>query len=47
MRTFGVVGNASFLNDHLCFFEAVEDFSIETFVPELAVEGLTITVLPR
>ena len=34
MRTFGGVVDAPFLNDHLRFFEAVEDFTIQTFIPE-------------
>jgi hypothetical protein len=45
--TFGVVVDAPFLNDYLSFLETVEDFAIQTFVPELAVEGFAVAVLPR
>ena len=41
-----VVLVAPFLNDHLRIPEAVEDFTIEAFVYELAVEGLRIAILP-
>lgn len=33
------------LDDHLRLPEAVEDFAIEAFVPEFAVEGLAIAIL--
>jgi len=36
VRTFGVVVDAPLLDDHLCFPETVEDFTIEAFIPELA-----------
>jgi hypothetical protein len=42
--TFGVVVDAPFLNDYLSFLGTVEDFAIQTFLPELAVEGFTITI---
>ena len=35
MRTFGVVVDAPFLDDHLGFLETVEDLAIEAFIPEL------------
>ena len=47
MWTFGVVVNAPFLNDYLGLPEAVEDFPVEAFIPELAVEGFTEPILPR
>jgi hypothetical protein len=34
------------LQDHLGFFEGVEDFAVEQLVSELAVELFTVTVLP-
>jgi hypothetical protein len=34
------------LNDDLSFSEGVEDFSIEQFIPEFAVEGFAVSVLP-
>ena len=42
-----VVVDAPFLNDHLGLLEAVEDFAIQTLIPEFSVEGLTIAILPR
>ena len=47
MRTFGVVVDAPHLNDILSFFESIEQLAIEAFVPELAVEGFAVTVLPK
>jgi len=38
MRSFGVVVATPFLDDHLCLLEATEDFSVEQFVPKLAIE---------
>ena len=35
MRTFGVVVDAPFLDDHLGFLETVADLAIEAFIPEL------------
>ena len=46
MRTFGVIVDAPFLDDHLGFLETVEDFAVQTFIPELAIEGFAIAVLP-
>ena len=37
MRTFDVVVDAPHLDDRLRFFEAVGDFTIEAFIPELAL----------
>ena len=33
-------------DDDLCFFQAVEDFAVEQFVPELAVEAFAVAILP-
>ena len=46
MRTFGVVVAALFFDDHLCLLKTVEEFAVEAFIPELAVEGLAVAVLP-
>lgn len=46
MRSDGVVLSAPLLDDHSGFLQAVEDLLIEALVPEFAIEGLTITVLP-
>lgn len=44
--TFGVVVDAPLLDDDLCLPETVEDFTIEALIPEFAVEGLAVAVLP-
>ena len=41
-----VVVDAPLLDDDLRFPEAVEDLAIEAFIPELAVQGLAVAVLP-
>ena len=41
-----VVVDAPLLDDNLGFPEAVEDLAIQQFVPELAVEGLAVAILP-
>ena len=33
-------------DDHLGFFEGVKDFSVESFVPQFAVERFAVAVLP-
>ena len=38
--------DAPFLDDHLRFFETVEDLTVETFISELAIEGFTVSILP-
>jgi hypothetical protein len=38
---------APLLDEDLDFLEAVEDFTIEQLVPQLAVEAFAIAVLPR
>ena len=47
MRPDGVVVDAPLLDQHLCFSQRVEDFSVEQFVAQLAIEGFAVTVLPR
>ena len=47
MRPSRVVVNARMLDDHLGFPEATEDFGVQQLVPELAVEGPALAVLPR
>jgi hypothetical protein len=39
--------DAPVLDDDLRLPEAVKDLAVEQFVPELAIEGLAIAVLPR
>jgi hypothetical protein len=46
MRPLGVVVDAPALDDRLGFPEAVEDLAIEQFIPEFAIEGLAVAVLP-
>jgi hypothetical protein len=47
MQTGSVIVMAPLVDDDLGFFQAVEDFAIEQFVTQFAVEGLTVTVFPR
>jgi hypothetical protein len=42
-----VVVDAPGLDYHLSFLETVEDLAIQAFIPELAIEGLAVAVLPR
>lgn len=46
MRSDGVVLIAPLLEDDSSLLQTVEDFLIEAFVAQLAVEGLAIAVLP-
>ena len=46
MRSLCIVMDAPLLDDDLGFPEAVEDLAVQQFVPELAVEGLAVAVLP-
>ena len=46
MGSDGVVVVAPLLNEYLDFLEAAEDFAVEQFVPQLAVEAFAIAVLP-
>ncbi len=47
MRSFGIVEVSPLLDQHLSFPQSVEDFSVQTFIPEFAVEALTVTIFPR
>ena len=47
MRSLCIVMDAPLFDDRFGFREAVEDLAIEAFIPELAVEGLAVAVLPR
>jgi hypothetical protein len=38
--------DAPFFDDDLGFPEAVEDLTVQQFVPEFTVEGLAVAVLP-
>ncbi len=46
MRSLCIVVDARLLDDDLGFPKAVEDLAVQEFVPELAIEGLAVTVLP-
>ena len=46
MKSLGVVVYWPLFDDDGCLFEAVEDLSVEVLVPEFAIEGLVIAVLP-
>ena len=41
-----IVVDAPLLDNNLGFLEAVKDLAIQQFVPELAVEGLAVAILP-
>ena len=47
MWAFGVVMDAPFFDDDLYFSEVVEDLTIQTFIPEFAVEGFAIAIHAR
>ena len=34
-------------SQHFCLLQRREDFSVEEFIPELPIEALDITILPR
>src|ERR1700722_2553413 len=46
MGSGGVVVVAPLLDQNFGFLQAVEDFAVEQFVPQLAVEAFAIAVLP-
>ena len=46
MRPDRVVMLPPLLDDDLCFFQAVEDFSIEQFIAQFSIEGFAVAVLP-
>ncbi len=39
--------DAPLLDEHLRFSQRVEDFSVEQFIAQLAVEGFAVAILPR
>ena len=47
MRSFRVVVLSPLLDQDSSFFEAVEDFTVEEFITQFAVEGFAVAVLPR
>jgi hypothetical protein len=46
VRSAGVVVLPPLFDDNLRFLQAVEDFSVQAFIPELTVKTLVIAVLP-
>ena len=46
MRSLSIVMDASLLDDDHGFPKAGEDLAVQQFVPELAVEGLPVAILP-
>ena len=46
MRSLCIVMDAPLLDDDFGFPKAVEDLAVQQFVPELAVAGLSVAVLP-
>lgn len=47
MRPHSVIVPPPTLDDDLGFSQAVEDFTIEQFIPQARVEALDIAILPR
>ena len=47
MWSLGVVVLAPLLNENLRFAQAIKDFLVVTFVAELSVEALAVSVLLR
>ena len=47
MRPFCVVVMSKLLDDDFGLVEAIEDFSIEQFVPEFSIKALIVAVFPR
>ena len=47
MRSDGVLVPPPPLDNDLGLLQGVEDFAIQKFIPQLRVEALAITVLPR
>jgi len=46
MQPHGVIVPLPPFNDDLCFAQHIEQYPVEQLIPELAVEGLKIAVLP-
>ena len=46
MRTYGVVVASPVFDHDLCLLQCVEDFSVEQFITQFAVEALAIAVRP-
>jgi len=44
--TFGIVFLAVLFAKHFCFEQVTEDFSVQEFVPERAVEAFDVAVFP-
>ena len=42
-----VVFDSPLLDHDLCLLQRIKDFSIQTLIPQLHVEALAVTVLPR
>ena len=47
VRSARVVMDPPPFDDHLSFFQRVEDLPVQTFVPQLAIERFAVSVLPR
>ena len=46
MRSLRIVEASPLLDEHLRFFKRGEDFHVQTLIPEFAVEGFYVAVLP-
>src|SRR5215470_1989147 len=47
MRALRIVASAPPLHDHPRLVQRIEEFAVEQFVPQFAVEGFHISILPR
>ena len=47
MRPYRVVVHSPLFDHHLGLLQRIEDLAIQTFISQLAVEALTVPVLPR
>ncbi len=46
MRSFGIVEESPLLDQHLGLPQSVEDFSVQTLIPEFALKAFAIIVFP-
>ena len=45
MRPFRIVDHPPLLNQQLCFPKRIKQFSVQQFIPELTIKGLTVLIL--
>jgi len=47
VRSFGIEFHSPSLRQNLCLFQRVKDLAVQELIPQLPVETLGVTVLPR